>query len=537
MPLLRRIPLSLTSRLLLLAVILVLAGTGVRYFMLAEILRDDLATLVSAQQSALASEVAKAVDEKIVMRKEFLAELGHALPPSLLGHPLDLQNWLAERYRLNPLFTQGLILATPDGKILAEYPVITGRASKNLTALPEFERLIAENKGQVVIGKPRMGPFSGQAILSMGMTIRNPAGGVRAALIGITGLNAPNFLDTVTHGRVGQTGSYLLISPKEKLFVAAGDPKLALTPTPPPGTNPLHDRAMAGFRGSGITVNAFGIEELSSTVSVPSTDWFVVARMPTEEAYAPIRHSQAVLMRMSLLVVIVVTLVAGYFIRRTFRPLKHAAELAEKMTHGEQALAPLPIVCNDEVGHLTGAFNALIDKLAASQIELQHMAHHDELTGLPNRVLLAEHLRHELARARRKSTLVALFYMDLDGFKPINDELGHDQGDLALIEVARRLSAAVRESDTLARVGGDEFILLAADLDQDPKLATEALANKCLEAMHAPLHLSGKVCQLGLSIGVVLGNGHDSPDSLIQRADQAMYAAKNAGKSTYAFAD
>lgn len=537
MPWFRRISFSLTSRLLFFAALLVLLGTGVRYFMLAEILRDDLATLVSAQQSALANEVAKAVDEKIVMRKQFLAELGHILPPALLDRPQDLQAWLAERYRLNPLFTLGLILATPDGRILAEYPSISGRASQSLASQPEFQRLVANNKGEVVIGKPRMGPFSGQAALSMGMTLRNPAGNVRAVLIGITGLNAPNFLDTVTHGRVGQTGSYLLISPEEKVFVAAGDPKMVLAPTPPAGLNPLHDRAMAGFRGSGLTVNAFGVEELSSMVSVPSTGWFVVARMPTEEAYAPIRHSQAVLMRMTLLVVIGVTLIAGYFIRRTFRPLKHAAELAEKMTHGEQALAPLPIVYNDEVGHLTGAFNALIDKLAASQIELQHMAHHDELTGLPNRILLAEHLRHELARARRKSTLVALFYMDLDGFKPINDELGHDQGDQALIEVARRLSAAVRESDTLARIGGDEFILLAADLEQDPTLAAKALASKCLEAMRPPFLLSGKACQIGLSIGVALGNGHDSPDSLIQRADQAMYAAKNAGKSTYAFAD
>lgn len=525
--------LTLANKLLVIALAIMLFGSGLRYFLLAEVLRDDIQSVVTGQQTALAGEVAKSVDERIAMRRQFLAELARTLPENIQDDRKALQAWLAERFRLNPLFSLGLIVANPEGTILAEYPPVPGRNGGRISDVPDFSKLLQQPMGQVRVGRPRRGKFSGRPVLPMAIVIPNAAGGVRAVLIGGIALDAPGFLDTVTEGRIGQTGSFLLISPVDRIFVAARDPKMVLASTPAPGVNLLHDRAMAGYRGSGITRNAFGVEELSSIASVPSTGWFVVARLPTEEAFAPIRHAQDVVLRNTLTVQVGVLLLIAFLIRRAFRPLSDAAALADQMSHGTMPLAPLPVVHQDEVGHLTQAFNRLLDRLQANQTQLEHLARHDELTGLPNRSTLFERLKQGLARAQRMHSRLALLYLDLDGFKPINDELGHDQGDDVLIGVAQRLSAIIRETDTLARMGGDEFVLLVTDIDRDIQAVAQTLAGKCIEALAEPFVLQGGSYQVGVSIGIVCSDGGQAPDALLQLADQAMYVAKKSGKGCF----
>lgn len=144
----------------------------------------------------------------------------------------------------------------------------------------------------------------------------------------------------------------------------------------------------------------------------------------------------------------------GLGLRYQLRPLRHAAQHADRMTRGEIPLAPLPLIRRDEVGHLTAAFNGVLARLLASRADLEHSAHHDGRTGLPNRHLLADRMQQALGRARRGEHQVALLFLDLDGFKTINDNWGHSAGDAALCEVAARLGAVLRCEDTLARVGG-----------------------------------------------------------------------------------
>lgn len=527
---------SLVTRLLLFGVLMVVVGGATRYLLQSRFLRDDLSELVAAQQTALAQAAARDIDDKLQSRQRFLERLAETLPTGLLAQPAALQAWLDERYRLNPLFSLGLLVADPAGRVVADFPPVPGRRGGVLSADPEFVKAIATNIGRALIGRPRLGAFTHQPALPIGAPVAGPDGRVLALLIGVTALDAPGFLDRIRDGRIGATGGYLLVSPADKLFVAAGDPSMVLKPTPPPGVNPLHDRAMAGFRGTGVTVNAKGIEEFSAMVDVPSTGWFVVARMPTAEAFATIRHAQDNVVRHSLTASLIVIVVAGIFLRLMLRPLHDAAELAKRMRAGEIPLAPLPIVRDDEVGHLTGAFNRLLEQLADSRSKLEHLAHHDPLTGLPNRTMLADRLRRARVRARRRRGRIALFFLDLDGFKPINDELGHDAGDAALIEVARRLSGILRECDTLARVGGDEFVVLVGDLSEDCEAGLVVLAERCLAALSQPLSLKGVERRFGVSIGIAVGGGDSDPEALLHAADQAMYVAKNAGRGRYAFA-
>jgi diguanylate cyclase (GGDEF)-like protein len=171
---------------------------------------------------------------------------------------------------------------------------------------------------------------------------------------------------------------------------------------------------------------------------------------------------------------------------------------------------------------------------------MQEKANHDPLTGLPNRLLLADRLSQALARSDRNGTGLAVLFLDLDGFKPINDRMGHDAGDKALIEIANRLSSIVREADTVARVGGDEFVIVISDLDKSSELARTtgcAIAEKCLEAIAVPIEIKGESQIVGFSIGIAFGDRTSTVDELLSGADSAMYLAKQQGKGRYVVAD
>jgi len=165
---------------------------------------------------------------------------------------------------------------------------------------------------------------------------------------------------------------------------------------------------------------------------------------------------------------------------------------------------------------------------------LQRMAHHDELTKLPNRSLFFDRLERALADARRHGNEFALLFVDLDGFKAVNDAHGHQTGDQLLQEVARRMEQCVRASDTVARMGGDEFAVILGDVDEAEN-ATR-VAQKIIASLSAPLVLEGKDCHVGASIGISLfPQDGESSEGLLTKADSAMYCAKNKGKNTYCF--
>lgn len=529
---LRRLSDSLVTRLLVLGLGIVFLGAVVRYYALSSFLREDLSAVVENQQLALATYVAHDIDYKIVQRRKLLERLAASLPVDLLARPAALRAWLRERDDDRLVFSSGLFVTNALGTPLADYPV---RPERMNTSYADRDYIQAALAGASYIGRPLLGRVENEPVLPMAAPVRDGKGEVRAVLVGITALAAPGFLDLLLQSRIGETtGGFLLVSPRDKLFVASSQAEMVLKPTPPPGVNALHDRAMAGFRGTGVTINANGLEEVSAMVSVPSSGWFVVARLPASEAFATVGRAQHFLVRNAAIAIAVFLSLLSIGLYFIFRPLLRAAEHADRMTRDELPLEPIAVVRNDEVGHLISAFNRLLIKLHDNQAALKRMAHHDALTGLPNRALLADRLRQMLARARRDNLRVALLFMDLDGFKQINDSLGHEAGDLALREVVDRFVQSIRQADTLARVGGDEFVLLLGDLEDDAEEAASTVAAKCIDALKAPFSIFGKPCNLAVSIGIALGSGGSSSDALLLAADRAMYQAKKTGRNRYA---
>lgn len=175
-----------------------------------------------------------------------------------------------------------------------------------------------------------------------------------------------------------------------------------------------------------------------------------------------------------------------------------------------------------------------ISERKEAEDRIRRLAHHDTLTGLPNRNLLNDRMNHALARIKRHGGHMAVLYVDLDKFKPINDSLGHEAGDSVLQEVAKRLMSCVRSSDTVSRVGGDEFVVVVEEITRQGEAAL--VARKILDALEQSIPYHEHQCQVGASIGVALFP-HDGTtiEEVCKAADLAMYRVKHSGRNGYCF--
>ena len=172
----------------------------------------------------------------------------------------------------------------------------------------------------------------------------------------------------------------------------------------------------------------------------------------------------------------------------------------------------------------------------AMNAELAHRATHDSLTGLPNRMMLLNHLDISLARARRHDRSIALLFCDFDRLKSINDLYGHDAGDRLLCQAAERIRTAMRPSDMVARIGGDEFVVLCDDLEAEGDV--RVIARRLLDGLNSePFDIGGPPVNLTASIGIALSHGEDHPEGLLREADAAMYRAKSQGRNGYEIFD
>ena len=218
----------------------------------------------------------------------------------------------------------------------------------------------------------------------------------------------------------------------------------------------------------------------------------------------------------------------------------HSNDYEIEMPGGEsRILATNRIVVRDSEGnakHLVVVIDDITERKKSEQ-RIAFMAHHDVLTGLPNRLSVMEKIEEAVARHRRRGDSFAILLLDLDRFKHVNDTLGHAVGDALLRETASRLKASLRETDVLARLGGDEFAIVQ-DSENNQREAASALANRVIEIVSRPFKIEGNEVNIATSVGIALGPEHaTNSDSLMKMADLALYRAKSAGRNGYRFFD
>ncbi|WP_181373391.1 diguanylate cyclase domain-containing protein [Massilia glaciei] len=536
-------PFSIKMRIVALTIGLLLTLVFFRLIVALPMMQSELHTLVSAQQFSIASYIARDIDHSINARRALLSGLAGRLPTELLADPVAMANWLKLQHQVNPLFSRGLSVIRADGTgVIADYPAKNGRDRIDFAGTEWFRTVL---QGQAfIIGKPQRERVNGTPTMIMAASVRDGQNKIIAVLAGMTNLDAPGFLDGLQQTKLGGSGDFLLVAPDDNVFIGAGDPSLVLKRTPISEAYSRYVRTRT--RPGDITIAPDGTEELSTVASVPSMGWVVVARLPTQEAYAPIEALRNVMLVGSLVVLLFLLGVFHLMLPRVMRPLTTVARSMRSMADGSTALAPLEVQTNDEVGDLVQGFNHLVACLAeketaleASEARMAFLAHHDTLTGLYNRGMLEDHLQRALARAERHGLQLAILFCDLDGFKPVNDNFGHDVGDAVLVEVATRLSRGRRRTDTVARQGGDEFVLLLDDLE-DGHVDAERLARQCLDALAQAYEVVGHRLALSASIGVAVYHGSGdavSATQMMARADSAMYRAKRAGKNKICFND
>lgn len=237
---------------------------------------------------------------------------------------------------------------------------------------------------------------------------------------------------------------------------------------------------------------------------------------------------------------LVCLLLAVVVARAVTRPINSMSVAVQRFAYGHQ-VAALPVQRQDEIGvlarsvsHMQDEIRQQLDALQTSRQELEHLARHDVLTGLPNRRAFQERLDHTLVRAKRSGERFALLFIDLDNFKSINDRWGHEGGDAVLKIVALRLSAATREADAVARMGGDEFVVLLENPTHRDDIIV--IAEKLLESVRSPILQEGQEIQVGFSIGISqYPDDGNTAAQLLSRADHAMYETKAAGRNGFRF--
>ncbi|MDH3589947.1 MAG: EAL domain-containing protein, partial [Gammaproteobacteria bacterium] len=268
---------------------------------------------------------------------------------------------------------------------------------------------------------------------------------------------------------------------------------------------------------------------------------------------AGVRNVSARRMRTNLLSAVVTALLFGmagmmvaFAVSSSMaRPIRRLAEQASRIGSGDYS-DTLAVDRSDEIGELAAAFRDMSRNLRASDSEVRYLAYHDSLTRLPNRARLKQFLAEAVARTRRGSHRLALFFIDLDDFKRVNDTLGHKSGDKLLKEFSQRLRDSLREMDhidpddaeaerdLIARLGGDEFTVVLEDVEDTRDIAI--VAQRILDTLHNPFLLSGQEVVVGASIGItVFPDDGDTVDSLLKNADVAMFQAKDKGKNHFQF--
>ncbi len=266
--------------------------------------------------------------------------------------------------------------------------------------------------------------------------------------------------------------------------------------------------------------------------------WTVIARQPLDEAYAPARATTRNIMLWGSLLAILFALlgwlIAGYFTR----PLRQIAEAADRLSAGEISVIP-ELKSTREIETLCNSIRHLVESLTHQQNALgvmENLAHHDALTGLPNRVALESYLPRAQQHSQAHNNCLALFYLDLDGFKPVNDQFGHAAGDQLLREVAIRLRGCLREGDLVARLGGDEFLMVLLVPNNEALTQAQQVAERTLLALREPIDLGDNQVQIGCSIGGALWPLDSSNIAeTLELADQSLYRAKHAGKNCAMF--
>ncbi|MFA4969458.1 MAG: EAL domain-containing protein [Sulfuritalea sp.] len=360
---------SLKTRVTLFTLAIFLASIWSLALYSSRMLRVDLERQLSEQQFAAVSLIGTNVNNELALRLKLLESAAASISPAMMDNATALQARLQQLPAVEILFNGGALVVNLDGTAIAELPRSAQRIGINYRDRDYLIETLTQGKstiGQPVIGKKPLLP-----VFDMAAPIRDAKGKVIGALVGVINLGTPNFLSQITDSTYGRTGGAFLITPQNRMIVAAFDKSRIMEVLPAPGISPWIDRFMQGYEGSAIVVNPHGLEVLVSVKQVPIAGWYTSVILPTAEAFASIN----VLQQRMLLATLLLSLLAGgltwWMLRRELSPLLDAANALTTQSESGQPPQALPVARQNEIGDLIGGFNHLLEVLGQREAALK----------------------------------------------------------------------------------------------------------------------------------------------------------------------
>lgn len=332
-------------------------------------LHEDMERQLGEHQLSTASLLATHVNDALRERLDVLEKIAEKITPIALSDTSALQALLEDQLVIQRDFNAGAFVTMLDGIAITSVPPSIKRIGVNYMERDYIAAALREGKSK--ISQPVVGKVLRSPVFSIAVPIRDTQGKVIGALAGVVDLGKPNFLDKVTENHYGKSGYYLLEDPKNRVIITGTDKRRVMQQLPAPGVNPLIDRHVQGYEETGITVNPLGVEVLASAKRIPLADWFIVAALPTAEAFAPIHDLE----QRILLTTVLLTLVAGgmswWMLRRELSPMFATLKKLAVLAMSDQHPQPLPIVSQNEIGDLIGGFNHLLEVLGKREAALK----------------------------------------------------------------------------------------------------------------------------------------------------------------------
>jgi PAS domain S-box-containing protein len=354
-------PRSLKTRVTGIALLVFLAGFLSLSLYVTWELRRDLQKQMGAQQLSIVTLLAEQIDDELEQRMAMLQRVARDVTPSQLARPADLQALLEQRPVLHSFFNGGVIAYLPTGVAVAEVPLSAGRVGVNYMDIDTIAAALKE--GRSTFGRPVMGKKLSAPEFGVTVPIRDARGTVVGALRGVVNLALPNFLDRIFENRYGKTGGYILVAPAHRLVVTATDKHLALRDLPANAVDPLVNRFMDGFEGSGVATNLAGVEVLVSARRIPIASWYIAGALPTTEAFEAIRNLQKRMALVTGAFALLVTGLAWWSIRRVLDPVLSASKTLAKVVGVSEHAQPAALKHGDELSEVLQTTTQLVRTL------------------------------------------------------------------------------------------------------------------------------------------------------------------------------
>jgi diguanylate cyclase (GGDEF)-like protein len=509
---------------LVIALVLVAGiGSGGISLLIAE---SELRQVIARQELSLLTSAAALIDNDLQNKQQLLNSLTEHSPGR--EPALDQMQALFEAHEALRDQFFNVTAFDASGNLVASLRDRNARRI-NISERRYFQDTLNSKEG--VISAPFKSALSGRPVVVLTQPLRDADGRIVGIILGAIDLLRPSFSGQLDALRSSADG-YLFLVTDDGIIVHHPNKNLVLEKIDDnPGT--LGEAALRGGEGWEDGLLDDGIPTLLVHKHLRLVDWTIGLSYPVRSAFAPM---QSIRLR-AFAGAAILTGLAGLFgwavTHKLLRPLVKLRRHVEDVGAGRVGIGVFDVASADEFGHLSRAFYALSQLREKAERELHRLATTDALTGINNRRMFDEFFPNVLARAARSGHQVGLAFLDIDHFKQVNDTLGHAAGDAVLVEFARRLTHAVRITDTVARLAGDEFVIVFEHLDS----ATEAdlLGRKILDAMQQPFVIGEAQRSITTSVGIGLTtNTNVDMEDVMRAADQALYGVKAAGRNGFA---